>query len=208
MRYQNGQLYLDSGLVVPLNDAAAAQLRAIDPNFGRYEYIDLTTGEAKLSGVVDGQIATPAVASSFIGRDAAIAALPETLADESNAAVLSAMDQGKSYRETVVEVMSGGVDASAGITKTLSDGSHLFIQAPIPEMQNPGDSVSITVPSITSLISVEGVVELAAGAHVGIGSTSGMSQSVHWSLVGATLNITSDGAASAVGGYVAVHYIP
>jgi len=208
MRYENGKLITAAGVVIPLNVPAAALLHAIDPNFGTYQYIDLVTGDAKLAGKTGGHTHPQANVLAFSGQDVAIAAMPETIADE--AAVVSGASglSAPSYREQIIGVITGNLDATAGVTTVLDDGSSLFIKSPLPAIAL-GASTTIMLPTMTHMIGVTGIAVLTnANVVTAIGAGNGLGTGVSWEKFGPGLVIIADGTVVTAGGYVAVNFIP
>jgi len=208
MLYKDGIIINDLGVPVPVTASVSSIILAAVPDAGEYSQINLTSGLKIKSGVINGRVHPQVLDPAVTGLNLAIAADASFIAAEITATSEYNVKIGRSLAENVIDVLNGTINATAGVTTVLNDGSSLFIKSPLPAIAM-GASTTIALPTMTHMIGVTGIAVLTnANVVTAIGAGNGLGTGVSWEKFGPGLVIIADGTVVTAGGYVAVNFIP
>jgi len=149
MMYLHGQIVATDGTEVPITQSISTSLSNVDVNFGKYNYINLTTGEAQQSGYVDGNVHPVVVVSGFVGMDSIIQADAEYIASLQEIQNAKVVLDTSTLVNLVIAIENGIVNASNGVSRPAGDAI-LWAKSPIPASFAPGMYIDVSLPTQTS----------------------------------------------------------
>lgn len=149
MIYKNG-IITDNGIDIGIPKSISNMMAGIDQNFGKYEFIDLVSGLAKVRGMVNGKPLQASVISKFVGLDTKIRSDPQYIQCISDITMIqNTNDITKNIIPlTLADIQSGKIIANNGYSKKIHNMT-LYIKSPLPAVTS-SSNIDIILPSNVS----------------------------------------------------------